>query len=396
MFTHNFKYTLKTIFKNKILIFWTFAFPLILGTFFYMAFSNIEESEKLDVIPIAVIQNAYFDEQEIYKSTLETLSEKNDDDRLFDITYTSAPDAEEMLADKKIDAYIFFNKEPKIYIRENGINATIIKQVFDQIGERIAIYTNMIQKKLSSGKLESYPQYDIELLYKELYAEIDALIRDSKADIKDVSKPNLSYTMIEFYTLIAMTCLYGGILGMSAINQNLANMSKKGMRITIGPTPKWVIVLSSALASYVVQLIGLALLFSYTIFVLHVDYGPHFMEILFLSLAGCLAGLTLGLMIASTTKANEDMKTGIIISITMLGSFLSGMMGITMKYIVDKNLPFLNMINPTNMVTDGLYSLYYYGVGNRYFFNIGSLLLFSFIMILVSILCLRRQKYDSI
>ena len=49
MFIHNFKYILKALFKNKMLIFWTFAFPIILGTFFNMAFSNIENSEKLDV-----------------------------------------------------------------------------------------------------------------------------------------------------------------------------------------------------------------------------------------------------------------------------------------------------------------------------------------------------------
>ena len=54
MFIHNFKYALKTLFKNKMLIFWTFAFPIILGTLFNMAFSDIEKSEKLDIIDIAL------------------------------------------------------------------------------------------------------------------------------------------------------------------------------------------------------------------------------------------------------------------------------------------------------------------------------------------------------
>ena len=54
MFIHNFKYAFKTLFKNRMLIFWTFAFPIILGTLFNMAFSNIENSEKLDIINIAI------------------------------------------------------------------------------------------------------------------------------------------------------------------------------------------------------------------------------------------------------------------------------------------------------------------------------------------------------
>ena len=55
MFWHNFKYTAKTLLGDKMLIFWTFAFPVILGAFFNMAFSDIEDSEKLHVIDIAVV-----------------------------------------------------------------------------------------------------------------------------------------------------------------------------------------------------------------------------------------------------------------------------------------------------------------------------------------------------
>ena len=72
------------------------------------------------------------------------------------------------------------------------------------------------------------------------------------------------------------------------------------------------------------------------------------------------------------------------------------MMGITMKYIIDKNIPIINKLNPANMITDGLYSLYYYETLDRYIFNVISLLIFAFILITVSYISLRRQKYDSI
>lgn len=67
-----------------------------------------------------------------------------------------------------------------------------------------------------------------------------------------------------------------------------------------------------------------------------------------------------------------------------------------MKYIVDKNIPIVNKINPASMITDGFYSLYYYDTLDRYFFNIASLLIFALIMIVISYFSLRRQKYDSI
>ena len=46
MFIHNFKYALKTLLKNKMLIFWTFAFPIVLGILFKLAFSNIENTSE--------------------------------------------------------------------------------------------------------------------------------------------------------------------------------------------------------------------------------------------------------------------------------------------------------------------------------------------------------------
>ena len=44
MFWHNFKYNLKILLRDHALVFWTLAFPLILATFFSLAFSNIEQS----------------------------------------------------------------------------------------------------------------------------------------------------------------------------------------------------------------------------------------------------------------------------------------------------------------------------------------------------------------
>jgi ABC-2 type transport system permease protein len=202
--------------------------------------------------------------------------------------------------------------------------------------------------------------------------------------------------VVEFYTLIAMTCLYGAIISMTATNKTLPNMTNVGKRVSISPTNKIKLVLSSLLSSYVVQIIGLTLLFAYTIFALNVDYGTHLGYIVLLSLIGSLTGLSLGLFVATNFKSSENSKMGIILTISMTGVFFAGMMGVTLKYIIDKNIPLLNKINPANMITDGFYSLYYYDTFNRYFFDVMSLLLLSIILVILSYNSLRRQQYDSI
>lgn len=387
---HNFKYTLKTLFKNKILIFWTFAFPLIMATFFNMAFKNITNSEKLDIIDIAVVNNEEYQNNEIYRNKLEQLSDSNED-QLFNIVYVDEQQAKELLNDNKITGYIKLEETTKIVFKENGINETILKYVTEEIEEKSIMIKNLseqeIEKEIKTGN------YNIN--YDELTNKIKGLMQ-TETNIKDVSSKKLDYAMIEYYTLIAMACLYGGTISMNVINKKLPNMCNIGKRISVSPTKKKTTILSSLISSYITQLIGLALLFIYTIFILKVDYGTNTPLIILLGMVGSLTGLSLGLLIGTIIKKNENIKIGILIGITMLGCFLSGMMGITMKYIIDKNIPLINKLNPAAIITDGFYSLYYYDTLDRYWYNIISLLIISLILILISANSLRRQKYDNI
>lgn len=393
MFWHNFKYTLITLLKNKMLIFWTFAFPLILGTFFSMAFSGIEDNEKLNIIDIAIISNDSFNNNEMYKEFFETLSDEDNQDRLFNIDYVDETKAKELLDNDEITGYIETTSDDmKVVINSNGINETILKYVTEEIRQTEFMVNDLAKEKIAKEVKEG----NINIDYEEIYTNVLKMVSDQEVNIKDVSTNKLSYTMIEFYTLIAMTCLYGGIIGMSSINQNLANMSHNGKRVEVSPVSKKVLVFSSVLASYIIQVVGILALFLYTVFVLHVDYGSNLFLVVLLALVGCLAGLSLGIFVACVFKVNDNVKTGIIISLTMLGCFLSGMMGITMKYIIDKNVPLVNKLNPASMITDGFYSLYYYDTLDRFYFNLVSLLIFAGVMIIISVFSLRRQKYDSI
>lgn len=389
MFLHNLKYSLKTLFRSNALIFWTFAFPIILGTFFKMAFSDIENSEKLDIINIAIINNEEFNNDIVFKNTFKELSDKNSENYMFNIKYTTLEESKKLLEEEKITAYILFkDNNIDMSINKNGINETVTKYVIDEVQSKKTILTNIITKELVNNN------YEVD--YTEITNLANSIMNNSKAKFINKSRSNLSYTMVEYYTLIAMACLYGSMLSMYIINYILPNMNSVGKRVSISGVYKSSLITSCLIASYIVQIIGIAILFLYTIFVLKVDYGNHIGKVILLMLTGSLAGLSLGVSVSTIIKTNENAKTGILVAITMIMCFLSGMMGITMKYIIDKNAKILNIINPANMITDGFYSLYYYDTFNRYYFNIISLIIFSILMILISYSGLRRQKYDSI
>lgn len=387
MFYHNFKYSLKILLKNKSLIFWTFAFPILLGTLFNMAFSNIEKSEKLSIIDIAIINSDEFDNDKIFKETMQTLSDDNNKNKIFNITYTDISKAKKMLLNEEITGYLKFNENNiDIIVNSSGINETILRSIVDEIEREKEVINTLVKKETEKGNID----------YTAIYNKIALLLNNSNATLKDISNKNLSYTMIEYYTLVAMAVLYGALISMNVVNYKLANMNSVGKRTAVSKVGKGKLLLGSLLASYIVQMLSLLILLVYTIFVLKVDYGSDIIHVILLIAIGSLASLTLGLGVSTMLKTNENAKTGILIAITMLWSTLSGMMGITTKYVIDKNIPILNILNPANMITDAFYSLYYYDTLNRFYSNIISLLLFSLIMIIISYESLRRQKYDSI
>lgn len=272
MFIHNFKYAFKILFRNRMLIFWTFAFPIILGTLFNMAFSNIENSEKLNIIDIAIVDNSEFQKDEAFKESFKVLGDEENEDRLFNIKYTDEDEAKRLLNDEEITGYLTFEDgKPRVTVITNGINETIFKYVTEEISQSIDITKNVLNSEIQKEIMQG--NYNVD--YEKIYRDVLDMTLNQEAGIKDISSNNLSYMMIEFYTLIAMTCLYGGILGMTAINQNLPNMSNNGKRVAVAPTSKGKVILSSLLASYIVQIIGVAILFVYTIFALKVDYGSN-------------------------------------------------------------------------------------------------------------------------
>jgi ABC-2 type transport system permease protein len=390
MFIHNLKYTIKILFKNKVLIFWTFAFPIILGLLFNMAFSNIEKDEMLKVFSIAVVSNDNSKEQEIYKETLEKLS--TGDARLFNLKYVDEEEANRLLDESEIEGYVVISDDVKVVIKENGSNQTIIKFVIQEIKQNKKIVEDLSLKEIEKETSNGNYSFDTTEIVNNILTKINS----QEVSLNSLSSSNLSYMTIEYYTLIAMACMYTGMLGLTSINNCLANMSNKGKRISVSPNKKSTIVLSSLIGSYIVSLLGLSILLLFLLFVLKVDFGNNMLLVILLSMVGSLAGISLGVLVASVFKLSEGAKTGIIIAISMFLSVLSGMTGVTLKYVIDTNVPIVNLINPNNLITDGFYSLYYYNTLDRYFRDLIYLIIFVIICLVISFFSLRREQYDSI
>lgn len=372
MFGHIFVYRLKVLMRDKTMIFWTMIFPIALATFFNLAFGGLSEMGNFNVIEVAVVEKQSNPE---FMSVLESMSEG--DDPMFSIQKVEELKAESLLANGDVSGIISVSDTMSLKVNRSGIQQSIIKIFLD----RYAHTTRTIGHIATEN-----PAALMDLDFTPIVFTEEKAISNAKMDIK------LNY----FYALIAMACFYGSFFGLEEVNLIQANLSKRAARLNMAPQHKLKAFVYSSLASYLVLLIEMMILMAYLVFVLKIDFGSQIGLVLLTILVGSLVGITFGGFIASIIKSDVNVKTGLLIGITMIGSFLSGMMFSDMKHIIQLNAPILQYLNPVNLLTDAFYALYYFNTYTRYLTNIIGLLIFTVIFALSTYLVIRRRKYASV
>ena len=101
MFWHSFKYSLKTTLRDRIQMFWSFIFIILLGTLFRSTFGNAYEKSELryNIEVVAYIEDEFIMENVstiIENITVDEAGKK----KLFDITYASSMEEAEELFDE--------------------------------------------------------------------------------------------------------------------------------------------------------------------------------------------------------------------------------------------------------------------------------------------------------
>ncbi|WP_373481898.1 ABC transporter permease [Acetobacterium sp.] len=375
MFLFNYRYRLKAILRDRQLMFWTLLFPILLATLFNLALSNITTAEEFIKVPVAVVQNAELDANPAFTTALDGT------DDLFTVKYTTQTEAEALLKDNQISGYILFDPDLNLVVNQSGLNQTIIRGFLDDFLQSSATIVTVITENptaLDSGILAGVSN------------------RNEYLTAVSASKSNPDPIVNYFYTLIAMTCLYGGFLGLKEVVAIQADLSDVGARINLAPTNKLNVFMSSMLAATTIQLAELLILLAFIIGVLGISFGNQLGYIALTCVVGSLTGVTFGAFIASVIKKGEGFLTGILIASTMTMCFLAGMMYADMKYIVTTKIPILAYLNPANLITDSFYALYYYNTYTQFFTDILLLCGFTVIFSAITYFVLRRQKYASL
>lgn len=380
MFFHMYKYKLKSLFRKKEEVFWIMIFPLILGTFFFLAFSKVSStSETFQTIDIAVVCEDNEDNQ-FFKTMMENMYTDNKNEiPLFKPNYTTNEEADKLLADKKVTAIITLkNATPAITIKNNGVNETVVKTVMDRYLQMSAVIANARSEEEMMNAL--------------------AILSNTASSIveKQLTKGNTDNMIDYYYALIAMACMFATLSGQTAAKELNANLSPLGMRKSLSPRNKLSMILSDTAASFTLHLVSNAILICYLQYILKLNLGGTFLQLYLVTILGSLIAMSIGILVGSANKISEGAKVGINLSISLFSSFLSGLMVGGIKNVIEKNIPIINRLNPSALISDAIYALNIYDDYKVFTGRLIIMLAMTVVFVLISFLMTRREKYDSI
>ena len=118
---HLLKYSFLSKIRNFNIVFWPLVFPLVLGTFFYFAFGNINEAD-FQTVPVAVVKEASADT--FFMTYLDEVEKSSPD--LLKAEEMSEKEALEALQDKKVEGIYYVGKEPSLTVAGTGIEESIL------------------------------------------------------------------------------------------------------------------------------------------------------------------------------------------------------------------------------------------------------------------------------
>ncbi|MFC0275491.1 ABC transporter permease [Enterococcus devriesei] len=378
MFVRLFIYRLKVLLRNRSLLFWTFAFPIVLGLLFNLAFGNLDDILALETSTVGIVATDQ-SKADQFEAVLKQV--KNEDEVVFKGKELSKKEAKAQLSDDKISGYFEIDaKKIELFVSKSGTQQTVLKELLNQYLQN----TDKVENLMASGAVQ--PQAIEQALEQKNF------VQDGNGT------GNFNLKSFYFFTLVGMTVMYGFMWGLRNANDQQANQSPEGMRLCLIPRNKLLVSFTNMLASFFLFVAQVILILMFYRFVYQVEFGDHWNYILLVCGLGAFTAISFGTLIGNAfSKLDFQQKISIGISISMIMSFLAGMMGSqSIKYWIDVHVPLLGRINIVNLISESLYQLFYYQSLDSFYINLIWLAGFGLLFVIVNYSFERKVQYDHL
>ena len=343
------KYQFLNNFREPTNIFWTMVYPLLMALMFFTAFQGFLNPKPMN-IPVAVEQS----------SPALVAFQAID---IVNVTPMTAPEAQTLLAKDQLVGFI--DNQFDVTVGKSGVEETVLVNLASQ----------MKQMEVLNVPYENY---------------------DFSANYITTMNTRTNPFLIPFYSLIGMVSLYSIYMGLEYARSMQANQSTVAQRMNVVPLKKSKFLASSLVVGIATNLASNLVLLAFMKLVLKLDVVTDYPRTMAILLSANLVGISLGLFIGASNNASDGLKTGIVISSTLVMAFLSGMMSTDIKILVEANAPLVGLLNPVNIVTTELYRINYLDTTTTFSRGVMLLLGMAALFLVLSQLFLRRKTYESI
>ena len=368
-------YSFLTKIKNVTMLFWPLVFPLVLTTAMYLSIGQIEEAD-FETVRAAVVSPAE-EKEEPFRLFLDSMEQDSD---LLATEEMSEQDAEDALEEGSISGIFYAGAEPSLTVGGSGFPQTILQMVLESYTEG---------KETLEDVAQFHPEgMDAALASMESYGDTVEQI--------SLGGRTTDSTAQFFYAMMGMACLYGCFIGYGSAMGLQANLTPLAARRCAGPVSRLGMILTDILVSFALHFINMVILLAYMKYILRLEFGGSFAKMLPVLFVGSMIGVTMGMFITSIGRMGEGVKIGIMVGVSMVMSFMAGLMNGDMKNVIDRSFPLLNRINPAALISDAMYCINVYDSPERYAQDMVLLGGLCVLMTAGTFMIIRRKRYDSI
>lgn len=397
----SFLVSVKSLVRTPSVIVWVLAFPLIMSAIFLFMFSGMRTDGAVDPVPVALV--APVDEKDdasagSFTQVVKALAEPGEDQLLDLRRVGTADEAEVLLASGEIDGYfeIASDGAPALTV---GSAYTLASADGASAVNRTILETVASSYVQSRALLEEVAQRDPAAL-ADPAAVTDALGIQVAVERVQITHARPEEIVRYYYALLGMSTLMASQAGMLAVAYAQPGVSALGARRAVSGTSRLRQLAGCALGAWAVSTVALTLAFAFLRLVAGVDFGGR-EGLALVAVAVCaLLATALGACVgALPLSAGISARSGILTALTCVLSLFAGLYGTAAMELADNlahTLPWTSWVNPTKLVCDTFYALYYYTSLAPFAARLAACVAGALALLAVAGAIFRRQSYEHL
>ncbi|WP_072370101.1 ABC transporter permease [Thermophilibacter mediterraneus] len=377
---------LTQVLRNRGIVIWVMAFPIILATIFMFVFGDYSSGAGASA-EVGLVESPG---AEALSEALDALAE-GDDPLLTVRRYANEGDAEDAVLAGDVCAYVTVGDDgsPRMLVspQDSGtVSQAVVQLVLDRYQQVAATLATVAERDpaalASPGAAEALAQ---ALAGDDVLTERLSVLRAESGEFQRY-----------YYAMLGFSSLMGAQVALLLVTSKRADGSEVGARRQVGATRPALQLATALLASWLVCLACQLVALAFIRFVVGVPLGGReglaALACAACALVSCAIGAAMGALPGIATQAKDTLLT----ILTMGLSLPAGLFGTPSLELSDwlwANLPWVQAINPAAQAGEAFYRLTFYDSLGPFAASVASLVAVSAALLVIAALFMRRQRY---